>query len=118
VLGVQTSPGFATFTVTPHPGGLGFARCTVPTPHGPIRVSWSNGGAKLSLQVIAPSGTVWENAHARQAAPTPTTGVVPTEELTKSPGTTAAASSSTAATRTAGTLAKELSRAWRAASGW
>ena len=39
VLGVQpTSPGFATFTVTPHPGGLDSARGVVPTPRGPIRV--------------------------------------------------------------------------------
>lgn len=45
VLGVQpTSPGFATFTVTPHPGGLTFARGTVPTPRGPIGVSWSVAG--------------------------------------------------------------------------
>ena len=63
VLGVQpTSPGFATFTVTPHPSGLTSARGVVPTPHGPIRVSWDTAGGKLSLQVTAPAGTVWENA--------------------------------------------------------
>ena len=61
VLGVQpTSPGFATFTVTPHPSGLTSATGVVPTPRGPIRVSWSaTTGGKLSLQVTAPSGATW-----------------------------------------------------------
>ena len=65
MLGVQpTSPGFATFTVTPHPAGSTSARGVVPTPRGPIRVEWELDGGKLSLEVTAPSGTVWENAPA------------------------------------------------------
>ena len=51
VLGVQpTSPGFATFTVTPHPSGLTSASGVVPTPRGPIRVSWST----TSGEALAP----------------------------------------------------------------
>ncbi|HEY3709825.1 MAG TPA: alpha-L-rhamnosidase C-terminal domain-containing protein, partial [Amycolatopsis sp.] len=41
LLGVTpASPGFATFTVEPHPGPVAWARGQVPTPHGPITVSW------------------------------------------------------------------------------
>ena len=68
VLGVQpTSPGFATFSVMPHPSGLTSARGTVPTPRGPLRVSWQIIRGKLELQVTAPPGTVWDNP-----APQPT----------------------------------------------
>ena len=63
VLGVApTAPGFATFTVTPHPGDLGSASGDVPTPHGTIHVAWTNPGGKLALSVSAPTGTVWANA--------------------------------------------------------
>jgi hypothetical protein len=62
VLGVQpTSPGFATFTVTPHPGDLQFARGTVPTPHGPLTVSLQLVGGTPVVSVVAPMGTVWSN---------------------------------------------------------
>ena len=68
VLGVQpTSPGFATFSVTPHPSGLMSARGTVPTPRGPLRVSWQIIRGKLELQVTAPPGTVLDSP-----APQPT----------------------------------------------
>jgi hypothetical protein len=60
VLGVQpTSPGYATFTVVPHVGNLTTARGRVPTPHGPISISWTVQGKTLSLHVSAPSGTAW-----------------------------------------------------------
>ena len=49
------------------------ARGVVPTPHGPIRVSWQLVGGKLALQVTAPPGTVWENASSRRDA-TPVRG--------------------------------------------
>jgi hypothetical protein len=98
VLGVQpTSPGFATFTVTPHPGGLTSARGVVPTPHGPIRVAWELNGGKLSLQVTAPGGTVWENESPRAAAPVPT-----------APDNASVATS----------LSLQVRTAWRAAGGW
>jgi hypothetical protein len=62
VLGVQpTSPGFATFTVTPHPSDLSSAQGTIPTPHGYITVSWKLLGGKLGLSVTAPSGEQWTN---------------------------------------------------------
>jgi hypothetical protein len=62
VLGVQpTSPGFATFTVTPHPGDLTWASGSVPTPHGPISVSWRLVGGKPVATAVAPPGTQWTN---------------------------------------------------------
>ena len=62
VLGVQpTSPGFATFTVTPHVGDLSFARGAVPTPHGLITVSWKIVNGRPVIAVTAPAGTTWTN---------------------------------------------------------
>jgi hypothetical protein len=72
VLGVQpTSPGFATFTVTPHSGDLTFASGVVPTPHGPIKVAWKFVNSKLALTVDAPPGTTWTNRPAAQPKPAP-----------------------------------------------
>jgi len=63
VLGVTpTSPGFATFTVEPHSGDLWWASGDVPTPHGPIHVSWRRDGTAVFLQVTAPPGTKWTNS--------------------------------------------------------
>jgi len=63
VLGVHpTSPGFATFTVTPHPDDLTFARGLVPTPRGYITVSWQRTGDQTKVTVAAPPGEVWTNA--------------------------------------------------------
>src|ERR1043166_7687177 len=60
VLGViPTAPGFAEFTVRPHVGDLKWAYGTVPTPHGPIRVSWQVDDGRLQLDVRAPAGTRW-----------------------------------------------------------
>jgi hypothetical protein len=62
VLGVNpTSPGFATFTVSPHPDAIETAEGDVPTPHGPIHVSWRQTDDDLILQVDAPPGTTWLN---------------------------------------------------------
>jgi hypothetical protein len=61
VLGVQPmSPGFATFTVRPHPGDLAWARGTIDTPHGPITVSWRNVDGKIKIAVRNPPGTRFE----------------------------------------------------------
>jgi hypothetical protein len=69
VLGVRpTSPGFATFTVTPHPSGLEWAKGDVPTPNGEITVSWTITDEKLALNVTAPPGERWENQPTRTAA--------------------------------------------------
>jgi hypothetical protein len=67
VLGVEpTSPGFETFTVSPHPSDLTWAKGTVPTPHGDIVVSWRISGGKLSLSVHAPPGETWSRPAATQ----------------------------------------------------
>jgi len=62
VLGVKpTSPGFKTFTVTPHTGNLKWAKGDVPTPRGLIHVSWKRQGKKkIALEVEAPQGTIWQ----------------------------------------------------------
>ncbi|RMB84051.1 alpha-L-rhamnosidase C-terminal domain-containing protein [Streptomyces shenzhenensis] len=59
LLGVlPTSPGFATWTVRPHPGSVAWAQGQVPTPHGPLRVSWSNErSGEFRLTVDSPRGT-------------------------------------------------------------
>jgi alpha-L-rhamnosidase len=60
VLGIRpASPGYATWSVQPHPGDLAWAEGQAPTPHGPVQVKWaSEGGAgQLSMQVTAPGGT-------------------------------------------------------------
>ena len=69
VLGVRpTSPGFSTFAVSPHTGGLASASGSVPTPHGDLHVAWRHVGGKLTVSVDAPAGTRWENAPAAAAA--------------------------------------------------
>jgi hypothetical protein len=58
VLGVQpVDPGYKTFTVAPRFGSLTWARGVVPTPFGPIVVSWTRKGDRVSLTVQAPPGT-------------------------------------------------------------
>jgi hypothetical protein len=58
VLGVApTSPGFATFTVHPHPNDLHWADGDVPTPHGLIHVQWHSYHGAVFLRVTAPPGT-------------------------------------------------------------
>ncbi|WP_375480970.1 alpha-L-rhamnosidase C-terminal domain-containing protein [uncultured Jatrophihabitans sp.] len=51
------TPGYATWTVTPHPGTVKWARGQLPTPHGPLQVSWTNGRHGFALTVVAPRGT-------------------------------------------------------------
>jgi alpha-L-rhamnosidase len=60
VLGVRpASPGYATWTVQPQPGDLAWAQGQVPTPHGPISVSWSRDArtGTITMDVRAPRGT-------------------------------------------------------------
>jgi hypothetical protein len=57
VLGVQpTGAGFSTWTLQPHPGSVQWAQGTVPTPHGPIQVSWGQGPS-FRMTVTVPRGT-------------------------------------------------------------
>jgi alpha-L-rhamnosidase-like protein/F5/8 type C domain-containing protein len=56
-----TGPGFATWTVRPHPGTVSWAQGRLPTPHGPLTVHWrigeKNGDPSFTLQITAPAGT-------------------------------------------------------------
>jgi hypothetical protein len=58
ILGIEVlAPGFASVRVSPHPPRtMKSATGTVPTPHGPLHVSWKRKGSKLDLKVDAPSG--------------------------------------------------------------
>jgi hypothetical protein len=57
LLGVTpTGPGFSTWTLRPQPGGVQWAQGEVPTPHGPIKVSWEQGST-FRLTVDVPAGT-------------------------------------------------------------
>lgn len=62
VLGVKpTAPGFGTWAVKPvvDGSGLSWARGQVPTPAGPLSVSWQigSGNASFRIQVDVPQGT-------------------------------------------------------------
>jgi hypothetical protein len=59
LLGVQpTGVGFATWSLQPNPGNVTWAQGTVPTPHGTIRVSWTQEpNAMLRITVDVPRGT-------------------------------------------------------------
>ncbi len=64
LLGVRsTSAGLATFSVTPPLHALTFANGAVPSPRGPIAVSWRRGspdGHGFSLSVTVPAGATAE----------------------------------------------------------
>ena len=58
VLGIQPAePGYATVSVRPALGGLEWARATVPTPHGPLRVEARADG---TVQIDSPVPVVTE----------------------------------------------------------
>jgi hypothetical protein len=58
VLGVTpTSPGFKTWSLSPVPAGLEWAKGSVGTPAGDIDVNWSIKGSTFVIQVDAPKGT-------------------------------------------------------------
>jgi hypothetical protein len=69
VLGVKpVAPGFAKFTVVPHPGDLEWAKGDIPTPHGTLEVSWRLVAGKPAVTVVAPRGTIWVNDPAMKPA--------------------------------------------------
>ena len=69
VLGIDpTGPGYATFDVTPPRGGLASASGRVPTPRGPILVSWRHGTGSSSLRLTVPANAT---ATVRLAASSP-----------------------------------------------
>ena len=58
ILGVNpVEPGFAKFSIRPEPCGLSWAKGSVPTPHGLIRVSWNRDPQGLSVEFSVPAGT-------------------------------------------------------------
>jgi hypothetical protein len=59
LLGIlPTSPGFATWSVRPHPGSVAWARGQVPSPHGPVQADWQQGpDGTFTLTVRSPQGT-------------------------------------------------------------
>jgi alpha-L-rhamnosidase len=60
VLGIAPdAPGYATWSVEPHPGSLTWAQGTAPTPHGPLAVAWRTSAAahQFSIDVTPPTGT-------------------------------------------------------------
>ena len=60
ILGVKpTKPGFREFVVEPEECGLQWARGSVPTPYGPIEVSWKKHKGKLELSVRKPPECSW-----------------------------------------------------------
>ena len=62
VLGITpVGPGYATWTIQPRPGRLGWARGVVPTSFGDISARWSSSGQRFELRVTTPrttSGTI------------------------------------------------------------
>jgi hypothetical protein len=57
VLGVQPlAPGFKKVSVKPNLGTLSFAKGTVPTPEGPIRIDWKRTNT-FTLTLRLPKGT-------------------------------------------------------------
>jgi alpha-L-rhamnosidase len=58
VLGVRPiQPGYKTWLVEPQPGDLSWAKGSVPTPYGPIKVEWEKHGNSFVLEVTVPNGT-------------------------------------------------------------
>ena len=56
ILGVEpASPGFGRILIRPRPGGLEWASGSVPTPHGPVQVSWKISGGQFTLHATIPS---------------------------------------------------------------
>lgn len=53
-------PGFRRVRVAPQPAGLQWARGQVPTPHGPIAISWQLRPTEFSLQVQLPQSVAGE----------------------------------------------------------
>jgi hypothetical protein len=75
VLGVTpTGPGFSGYSVVPHPADLSWAQGVVPTPLGPITVSWQHRGSDFQLTVDGPANSLGELA-------VPATGSKPTVKL-------------------------------------
>jgi hypothetical protein len=63
VLGVvPLTDGFRNVLIAPHPGDLAWARGTVPTPHGPIEVSWQRRDGEFQLDISVPEAISFQLA--------------------------------------------------------
>lgn len=57
VLGVEpVAAGWSVLRLRPHPLGLAWARGTVPTPRGDLRVRWQREGTSILVQIETPEG--------------------------------------------------------------
>ena len=65
VLGIRpTTPGFSEAIFDPRPGALDWAKGSVPTPHGDIRVQWRRGaGGTIEADIAAPNGVTVRSAN-------------------------------------------------------
>jgi hypothetical protein len=62
---MPTGPGFSSWIVRPHPGTASWAQGQLPTPHGPLGVSWSTDsvhGNSFTMTILAPQGTTGDVA--------------------------------------------------------
>ncbi len=58
VLGIEPiDPGWTLFRIEPHPGDLEWAKGTVSTSRGNIKVSWTRKGGRFELSAGVPEGT-------------------------------------------------------------
>jgi hypothetical protein len=58
ILGVEpAAPGFQRISIRPQLCGLHFAKGSVPTPRGDVKVSWTKADAEFTLDITAPGNT-------------------------------------------------------------
>ncbi len=58
ILGITPqAPGFEVISIRPTLADLTWAKGSVPTPHGPVDVSWKLTGSSLQLEVSVPTGS-------------------------------------------------------------
>ena len=58
ILGISPrEPGFKVVSIRPTLGDLKWAKGTVPTPHGPVKVAWKLAGNRWRLDVAIPNGS-------------------------------------------------------------
>jgi len=51
------APGYASVLIHPQPGeGIDWARTSLKTPHGEVRVSWTSDGGEFRLEATVPDG--------------------------------------------------------------
>lgn len=71
------APGWSRFTLRPRPLGLDHASATIPTPHGPIRITQDAAGATVDI----PAGVALERAG--QAIPGPCRFAIAASDVTE-----------------------------------